>query len=79
MKLVKKYSTTMFRNGRTRRECWSATSDDGVWGFQRIEDTGTPWLIVHIPTGTDCGTAASLMKAVRKAERSELNRLVGAA
>ena len=37
-------------NGR-RVEAWSATSDDGLWTFERIEDVGTPWEATHVPTG----------------------------
>ena len=69
MKVVKKYSTTLFRNGRGRRECWLATSADGAWRFERVEDVSTPWRIIHVPTGTDYGSATSLPKAIREAER----------
>lgn len=34
--------------GVTRhREAWAAVSVDGLWTFERIEDTGTPWLVQH--------------------------------
>lgn len=36
--------------GRTRRECWGATSKDGLWGYQRAEDVGTQWYVIHLPT-----------------------------
>jgi hypothetical protein len=46
-----------FRSGRI--EAWAAVSDDGVWKYERIEDTGTLWAVVHVPTGIEadwCGT-----------------------
>lgn len=77
MKVVKKYSTTLFRNGRGRRECWLATSADGAWRFERVEDVSTPWRIIHVPTGTDYGSATSLPKAIREAERLAASRRWG--
>jgi hypothetical protein len=38
-----------FRSGRL--ETWSAKSRDGLWAYERIEDTGTPWEITHVPSG----------------------------
>jgi hypothetical protein len=38
-------------SGRTRRECWNATSEDGTWDYSRIEDDGTNWYVTHNPTG----------------------------
>ena len=38
-----------FRTGRL--ETWSAKSQDGVWTYERIEDTGSPWEATHVPTG----------------------------
>ncbi len=40
-----------FRGGRL--ENWAAASRDGVWKYERIEDTGTPWAVIHVPTGTE--------------------------
>lgn len=37
-----------FRTGRL--EVWSAVTADGLWLFERTEDTGTPWRITHLPT-----------------------------
>jgi hypothetical protein len=45
---------------RTRRECWAATSSDGVWHAERIEDVGTPWVLMHLPTRTDLGLFSTL-------------------
>jgi len=52
-----------FRTGRT--EAWAAVSKDGEYAFTRVEDTGTPWTVEHLPTGTDCGLFSSLPKARR--------------
>jgi hypothetical protein len=38
-----------FRTGR--RETWAAESRDGLWFYKREEDTGTPWIAEHVPTG----------------------------
>lgn len=38
-----------FNGGRV--EAWSAVSTDGLWKYERIEDTGTPWEPTHVPTG----------------------------
>ena len=44
--------TSRFPSFSGRRvEAWSAKSDDGVWTYERIEDTGTPWEATHVPTG----------------------------
>jgi hypothetical protein len=39
-----------FRTGRV--EAWSAVSDDGVWKYERLEVSGTPWQVEHVPAGT---------------------------
>jgi hypothetical protein len=55
-----------FVGTRTRRECWGATSTDGEWGYTRTEDTGTPWIVTHLPTGrTNFSYYGSLAKARR--------------
>ena len=50
-----------FRSGRM--ENWAAESRDGVWKYERIEDTGTPWAVIHVPTGTEGDWYGSLPKA----------------
>jgi hypothetical protein len=40
-----------FRTGRT--ENWGAVSRDGEWRYERLEISGTPWAVVHAPTGTE--------------------------
>lgn len=39
-----------FRSGR--REAWEAKSRDGVWAYQRLEISGTPWEVRHLPSRT---------------------------
>lgn len=34
---------------RVRGECWGATSTDGRWRFDRLDDVGTPWLVTYRP------------------------------
>lgn len=52
-KITKTYAQTFIGGpgGRTRRECWGATTDDGLWKIERVDDVGTPWIIRHVPTG----------------------------
>ena len=52
-------------NGR-RLEAWEAKSRDGIWLFSRLEISGTPWEIRHLPTGTEgpwYGTLAAAREA----------------
>lgn len=50
-----------FRSGRL--EAWEAVSRDGVWRYERIEVSGTPWSVIHIPTGIDAGWHGTLTAA----------------
>lgn len=36
--------------GTGRLETWAAVSKDGLWKYDRIEDTGTPWSVCYVPT-----------------------------
>ena len=46
--------TKRFRSFRAGRlEAWQAASRDGTWRYDRIEIAGTPWIAVHLPTGTE--------------------------
>jgi hypothetical protein len=38
-----------FRSGRV--ENWEAVSADGTWKYRRLEISGTPWEVEHVPTG----------------------------
>jgi hypothetical protein len=40
-----------FRSGRL--EAWQAASRDGIWRYDRLEISGTPWMVVHLPSGTE--------------------------
>lgn len=39
-----------FRSGRM--ENWEARSRDGAWFYERLEISGTPWQVTHLPTET---------------------------
>ena len=41
---------TMLPSRSGRRECWAATTRDGVWAFKRLELPGTPWVVIHRAT-----------------------------
>lgn len=45
--VVTRRAQRILRSGRLtpHREAWEAESTDGRWHFERIEDTGTPWLV----------------------------------
>ena len=50
--ITKSFAGTLRQDGTgrvLRRECWEATTTDGLWAFERIEEPGTPWIIVHFP------------------------------
>jgi hypothetical protein len=53
-----------FRSGRV--EAWAAASRDGVWKYERIEDTGTLWTVIHVPTGIE-GDYYGTLTAAREA------------
>ena len=40
-----------FRSGKP--QAWQAASRDGIWRYDRLEIAGTPWVAVHLPTGTE--------------------------
>lgn len=53
--------------GATRKECWAADTVDGIWHFERVEDVGTPWIVVHIPTNTEIAMYYNTLKSARTA------------
>lgn len=71
--IIKDYAGTIRQDnsGRVlRRECWEATTTDGEWAFERIEEPGTPWIVVHHPRTEDAETAFctfGTLKAARQA------------
>lgn len=62
-------------SGRTRRECWSATTIDGRWTIERIEDVGTPWIVVTAD-GAELpalfGTLKSALKCIATGQADRL-------
>lgn len=46
-----------------RLEAWQAASRDGVWRYDRLEITGTPWQVVHVPTETEADWYGTLTRA----------------
>ena len=40
-----------FRSARL--ENWSAVSADGTWKYERLEIAGTPWAVLHVPSGIE--------------------------
>src|SRR5262245_367561 len=70
--IVKTMNTTLrLSTGQPlRRECWEATTTDGEWAFERIEDIGTPWIVVHQPRTPQAETVSAsfgTLKAARQA------------
>lgn len=57
-------------SGRTRKECWSATSTDGSWSYERLEDQGTTWSVTHLHTGCTCDVPYRSLNAARRATAS---------
>jgi hypothetical protein len=53
-----------------RRECWEATTVDSEWAFERIEDTGTPWIVVHHPRTPQAETASTLFGTLKSARQA---------
>ena len=67
--IIKTMATTLrARTGQPlRRECWEAHTTDGEWAFERIEDVGTPWILVHHPRTPDAETCVNLFGTLRAA------------
>lgn len=55
-------------NGR-RVETWSAVSADGTWKYERLEIAGTPWSVLHVPSGIE-GNWHGTLTAAREATAS---------
>ena len=67
--IVKDYATTLrvSTSQPMRRECWGATTTDGEWGFERIEEPGTPWIVVHYPRTPQAETFSGLFGTLKAA------------
>lgn len=50
-----------FRAGRL--ENWAAVSRDGVWKYERSEISGTPWAVIHVPSGIEADWYGTLTAA----------------
>ena len=60
--------TTEVRYGNFNRpgaELWKVASADGVWVFERIEITGTPWDVYHVESGRCVGMFGTISAARR--------------
>ena len=51
------------RRGGGELENWSAKSRDGVWTYERVEISGTPWAVTHVPTGLEADWYGTLPAA----------------
>ena len=74
--ITKDYAGTLRQDGSgriLRRECWGATTTDGEWGFLRVEETGTPWLVIHHPS-TDHHETATCWFGTLKSAREAVER-----
>ena len=68
--IVKAHASTLRQDGTgrvLRRECWEATTVDGEWAFERVEEPGTPWIVVHFPRTPQAETASCLFGTLKAA------------
>ena len=70
--IIKHYATTLrVRTGQPlRRETWEATTVDGEWAFERIEEPGTPWIVVHHPRTPEAETVSALFGTLKSAREA---------
>jgi hypothetical protein len=64
--ITSRFPGFMRRGGGERLEAWSAASCDGVWKYERMEISGTPWAVIHVATGIEadwCGTLTAARAA----------------
>jgi len=57
-------------SGKTRQECWHATSIDGLWSYERVEDEGTTWYVTHNPSGYTGDQPYGTLTSARRATHS---------
>jgi hypothetical protein len=56
--------TARYPSFRGRRvETWAAASKDGTWTYERLEISGTPWSVTHVPTGLEADWYGTLTAA----------------
>jgi hypothetical protein len=70
--IIKDFATTLRTRGYAtgtalRRECWGAVTADGEWGFERIEEPGTPWIVVHHPRTPQAETVWGMFGTLKAA------------
>jgi hypothetical protein len=58
--------TRRFPTCSGRMEAWQAISRDGAWRYDRLEVSGTPWMVVHLPTSIE-GDYHGTLNAAREA------------
>jgi hypothetical protein len=71
--IIKSFAGTLRQDGTgrvLRRECWEATTADGEWAFERIEEPGTPWIVVHHPRTPQAETATSWFSTLKSARQA---------
>lgn len=63
------------RFGSGRMEIWTAFSADGRWSYERIEDSGTPWIAKNTETGVEhwTGTLSAARRWTFKFDACEHN------
>src|SRR5262245_25139096 len=76
--IIKRYATTLgVTTGQPlRRESSEATTTDGERGFERIEEPGTPWIVVYHPYTPQAETASAMfgtLKAARQAVERDIS------
>ncbi len=67
---------TMHRNhGRPGSQLWAAASADGRWSYKRLEQVGTPWVVLD-RAGEDWGWFGTLAGARRATARHDAKETV---
>jgi hypothetical protein len=73
--ITRHYATTLRTRGLAagtplRRECWEAVTTDGEWAFERIEEPGTPWIVVHHPHASAAETCFGFHGTLKRAREA---------
>ncbi len=75
--LAKTGRTVCRNHGRQGSQLWAAKSVDGRWSYQRLEDVGTPWIVLDAD-GADWawfGTLASARRATARHDAKETSAM----
>jgi hypothetical protein len=63
-----------YRNfGRPGTQLWGVRSADGQWYFERLEQSGTPWVVMHSLTLREVGGWYGTLRAARIGLQAELD------